>query len=487
VNIGYTSNRRLLREIFQACDPVKLLFGMFVLWVNWYSFNVGSTNQVSGGGAETAGRAAVVTTLGTAAGAMVSMLISDVTHGFIEPEALTTGILGALVSITAPCAVVTESEGALIGALGAVLAIYTNLWEIRMQVDDPCSAFAIHGACGIWGVVSVGLFAQPEPCMNSALRMADGSVLKGVFRGGGFSLLGVQSLAALTITLWAMGTCLVTLSAFQMLSRTAAFRWMLLRPTKAAEELGFDQTEHNIRRQDGPEPKAQTVEAPKLKQDSKWRKIQGMDAKSLKNLNLKGLKTGKPAVGAAGAAGAAAGGEAAAATGAGAGKGVNGSGIGGSRSSQADTGAGAGVGAGAANQAHANELQSLEFRPMSSDEIQALAPPGESAGGKSTNTFVTKLAPTIEETSEPDGARTGLEVESALVAAALPDEPGASGDGGQTPRTAAAAAAVLARLERVMHMSAAGAEGSSAGDGEVHEVTGTNSFAVEDISAALSG
>lgn len=148
---------------------VKLLFGMFVLWVNWYSFNVGSTNQVSGGGAETAGRAAVVTTLGTAAGAMVSMLISDLTHGFIEPEALTTGILGALVSITAPCAVVTEAEGALIGALGAVLAIYANLWEIKIGVDDPCSAFAIHGACGIWGVVSVGLFAQPEPCMDSAL------------------------------------------------------------------------------------------------------------------------------------------------------------------------------------------------------------------------------------------------------------------------------------------------------------------------------
>ena len=371
---------------------------------------------------------------------------------------------------------VTEAEGALIGALGAVLAIYTNLWEIRMQVDDPCSAFAIHGACGIWGVLSVGLFAQPEPCMGSALRMADGSVLKGLFRGGGFNLLGVQTLAAFTITVWAMGTCFLTLYGFQLLSRTTAFRWMQLRPTKAAEELGFDQTEHNIRRQTS-EAKVQTVDVPKLKANSKWRTVQSFDAKSLKNLNL---KTVKPALVAP-----AAGGDAGVVASAGAGKGADG----GNMSAQVDAGAGAEQ----ANKADAAELQSLEFRPMSSDEVLALAPrgqrQGDSVGAKSTSTFVKKLAPTIEEPCDPDDGRTGPDgaVEKTQVAASLHEEPGASGEGGQTPRTEAAAAAVLARLERVMKQSNAGAEESSGGrpQVEMRVCDGTDGYAVADISAAL--
>ena len=102
--------------------------------------------------------------------------------------------------------------------------------------------------------------------MQTAQRMADGSQLKGLLRGGGFSLLGVQTLAALAITVWAMSTCLLTLSSFNLLSKTAWFRWLVLRPTKAAEELGFDQTEHNIRRQTGQEAPTQTVEVPKLKE-----------------------------------------------------------------------------------------------------------------------------------------------------------------------------------------------------------------------------
>ena len=76
---------------------MKLLFGMFVLWINWYSFNVGSTTKVGDGGVETAGRVAVVTTMAAASGAVVSMVISDAMHSYIEPEGLVTGILSALV------------------------------------------------------------------------------------------------------------------------------------------------------------------------------------------------------------------------------------------------------------------------------------------------------------------------------------------------------------------------------------------------------
>ena len=187
---------------------MKLLFGTFILWINWYSFNVGSTMAVSQGGVEAGARVAVTTTLAASAGAMTAIVLSEVTTGFIEPEPLTTGLLGALVGITAPCAVVTEAEALVIGAIGSLVAIYATRLEVWLRIDDPCSAFAIHGAAGIWGVIAVGLFAQPEPCM--------GMDVKGLFRGGGGELLGVQLLACFVITLWASIMCLLTLGAMPL-------------------------------------------------------------------------------------------------------------------------------------------------------------------------------------------------------------------------------------------------------------------------------
>ena len=277
LRVHYTSATRMTREIFQACDPVKLLFGTFVLWVNWYSFNVGSTTKITGGGVETASRAALTTTLAAAAGAILSMIISDLAHGYVLPETLTTGLLGSLVAITAPCAVVTEGESVVIGMIGALLAIYGNLWETWMQIDDPCSAFPIHGAAGIWGVLAVGLFAQPEPCMDSALRMEDGTQLKGIFRGGDGKLLGVQLLACVAITAWSVTVCFVSLGTMHWLSKFEYFRWLALRPTKHEEEQGFDQTEHNVRRVED-EGRVEMAELPRLKANSLWRKI---DLKSL--------------------------------------------------------------------------------------------------------------------------------------------------------------------------------------------------------------
>jgi len=71
---------------------------------------------------------------------------------------------------------------------------------------------------------AVGLFAQPEPCMDSALRMSDGTVLRGLFRGGGALLLGVQCLAALTITVWSCTCCILVLSSMQLLATVTPFR-----------------------------------------------------------------------------------------------------------------------------------------------------------------------------------------------------------------------------------------------------------------------
>jgi Amt family ammonium transporter len=71
------------------------------------------------------------------------------------------GMLGGLVAITGPCAFVTPVAAVFIGTVaglivvGAVIAL-----ERRLHIDDPVGAIAVHGGCGLWGALAVGIFAD---------------------------------------------------------------------------------------------------------------------------------------------------------------------------------------------------------------------------------------------------------------------------------------------------------------------------------------
>uniref|UniRef100_A0A7S1E1L8 Ammonium transporter AmtB-like domain-containing protein n=1 Tax=Hemiselmis andersenii TaxID=464988 RepID=A0A7S1E1L8_HEMAN len=177
VDAAYTSPQRMTREIFQACDPNKLLFGTFLLWINWYSFNSGSTTAITGGGVKLASSVAITTTLAACAGGVFSMAWSWAWTGAMMVEPMATGILGGLVSICASCDVVSQWESLIIGTVGAFISINCVDLVNWMKIDDPCAAAAIHGASGFWGVIAVGLFARPEMCV--------GTDITGLFHGGG--------------------------------------------------------------------------------------------------------------------------------------------------------------------------------------------------------------------------------------------------------------------------------------------------------------
>jgi Amt family ammonium transporter len=71
------------------------------------------------------------------------------------------GLLGGLVAITAPCAFVTPAAAALIGVIAGLLVSWcVGFLENRLRIDDPVGAIAVHAANGIWGSLSVGLFAD---------------------------------------------------------------------------------------------------------------------------------------------------------------------------------------------------------------------------------------------------------------------------------------------------------------------------------------
>merc|ERR1719181_691378 len=68
------------------------------------------------------------------------------------------GILAGLVSITAGCGNVESGSALACGLIGGIVLILTDIVLKKLKIDDPVNAFAVHGACGAWGVLAACLF-----------------------------------------------------------------------------------------------------------------------------------------------------------------------------------------------------------------------------------------------------------------------------------------------------------------------------------------
>jgi len=171
--------------------PMSLL-GTFILAFGWFGFNAGSTLA----GTDT--RIAIVavnTLLSSAAGAFSASLFVWIRYGKPDPTWLGNGLLAGLVAITAPCAYVGAPEAALIGAVAGVLVIVSaNFLENVLKIDDPVGASSVHGACGIWGALSLGLFANGS--YGDGLNGVAGKVTGSLF--GDSSQLAAQCIGVLT-------------------------------------------------------------------------------------------------------------------------------------------------------------------------------------------------------------------------------------------------------------------------------------------------
>ncbi len=132
--------------------------GTLVLAFGWFGFNAGSTLSASD---PRIAIIAVNTMLASSAGAVAALLY--VWFSLRKPDVgmACNGLLGGLVAITAPCAFVSPAAAVLIGLVAGVLVVRTvTLLERRLRIDDPVGAFAVHGACGTWGALALGLFAD---------------------------------------------------------------------------------------------------------------------------------------------------------------------------------------------------------------------------------------------------------------------------------------------------------------------------------------
>lgn len=134
------------------------IVGTFILAFGWFGFNPGSTL------AGTDLRIAVIATntmLASAAGAFAAMVIMWSAYGKPDPSMMANGLLAGLVAITAPCAFVNSVSAVIIGLIAGALVVMSVFFvERKLKVDDPVGAVSVHGTCGAWGVLSLGIFAD---------------------------------------------------------------------------------------------------------------------------------------------------------------------------------------------------------------------------------------------------------------------------------------------------------------------------------------
>ena len=193
--------------------------GCLILWLGWFGFNPGSTMAVDPAAISLI---ALNTNMAAAAGCLSATVAAWLLLGKPDLSMILNGTLAGLVAITAPCSVVGVGSSMIIGLIAGVLVVYAVLFFDKVKVDDPVGALSVHLVNGVFGTLSVGLFAS------------DG----GLFFGGGFAKTMTQAIGVVSVGALAFSLSMV---AWLLLKYTIGIR------VSAAEEMeGLDVGEHGM-------------------------------------------------------------------------------------------------------------------------------------------------------------------------------------------------------------------------------------------------
>jgi ammonium transporter, Amt family len=176
-------NRNGTPNAMPGHDMVIVLTGCFILAFGWFGFNPGSTLAASGNGALRISSVAVNTMLAGCTGSFGALLYMWMRYSKPDASMTGNGLLAGLVAITAPSGFVNTVSSAIIGLVaGFLVCISVEFVERVLKVDDPVGAISVHGANGLWGVISVGLFADGTSNYGGSWNGVSGSV-RGLFYG----------------------------------------------------------------------------------------------------------------------------------------------------------------------------------------------------------------------------------------------------------------------------------------------------------------
>jgi Amt family ammonium transporter len=228
----YTIDEKTGKKVAHAIPGHSLslgTLGCFILWFGWYGFNGAAATNVA-----QMGSIFMTTTLAAAFGLAATMFFTWIKNGKPDVSMSINGALAGLVAITAGCANVNALGAIIIGLVAGILVVLAvEFIDLKLHVDDPVGAVAVHGVNGIWGVLAVGLFSAP-------VITGDGSVSTdlGLFYGGGPGILGVQALGVISILAWTTTAICIVFAVVNKLHG--------LRVSAEDEILGLDATEHGL-------------------------------------------------------------------------------------------------------------------------------------------------------------------------------------------------------------------------------------------------
>lgn len=151
----------------QGHNPSLALLGVFILWFGWFGFNPGSSLGIAEDASSIAAHCAVTTTL-SAAGGTISALLGAMVVEYTKKKQVvwdlivaSNGTLGGLVAITSACALVQPWAAIIIGFVGGLVYLAGSYIVLHvLMIDDPVDAAAVHGFCGMWGLLTPGIFTS---------------------------------------------------------------------------------------------------------------------------------------------------------------------------------------------------------------------------------------------------------------------------------------------------------------------------------------
>ncbi|TWT35786.1 Ammonium transporter NrgA [Posidoniimonas corsicana] len=194
--------------------------GVFILWFGWYGFNPGSMLAFQGtGDMDGMLHCALTTTLAAGAGGITATLISWIMFGKPDLSMGLNGILGGLVGITACCDCMSDWQSIIVGVVAGVLVIAGVMLLDKLKIDDPVGAWPVHGLCGIWGCMAIG-------------------ILPNGYLEDGTTSFATQLIGTLAICGWSFVTMLALFVALKAAG--------LLRVSAEDEQKGLDISEHGM-------------------------------------------------------------------------------------------------------------------------------------------------------------------------------------------------------------------------------------------------
>lgn len=133
--------------------------GVFLLWFGWFGFNGGSVLNADANGVSTV---FVTTSLAAAAGVLSSIITAWVALKKPDLSMALNGALAGLVGITAGADAISPFWSIVVGLIAGVLVVFSIVFFDKVKIDDPVGAISVHGVCGIWGTLAVGIFGGKD-------------------------------------------------------------------------------------------------------------------------------------------------------------------------------------------------------------------------------------------------------------------------------------------------------------------------------------